>query len=102
MAAAVQAVALARGFDTPWPRFEASRLHAVGLAQGGRAVEGLAVIEPFREVVEREGNAEQRGRFWADYAYVLNAARRLRDTARRWRARSTTRRHWAIWPSWPR
>jgi len=81
VAAAVQAGALARGFDNPWPRFEAARLHAVGLAQGGRAVEGLAVIEPFREIVEREGNAEQKGRFWADYAYVLNTARRLRDTA---------------------
>ncbi len=81
VAAAVQAGALARGFDSPWPRFEAARLHAVGLAQGGRAVEGLAVIEPFREIVERDGNAEQKGRFWADYAYVLNTARRLRDTA---------------------
>jgi tetratricopeptide (TPR) repeat protein len=81
VAAAVQAGALARGFDTPWPGFEAARLHAVGLAQGGRAVEGLAVIEPFRETVERDGNAEQKGRFWADYAYVLNTARRLRDAA---------------------
>ncbi len=81
VAAAVQAGALARSFDSPWPRFEAARLHAVGLAQGGRAVEGLAVIEPFRDIVEGEGNAEQKGRFWADYAYVLNTARRLRDTA---------------------
>ena len=81
VAAAVQAGALARGFDTPWPRFEAARLHAVGLAQGGRAVEGLAIIEPFRGIVESDGSAEQKGRFWADYAYVLNTARRLRDTA---------------------
>lgn len=81
VAAAVQAGELAQRFDSPWPRFEAARLHAVGLAQGGRAIEGLAVIEPFREPVEREGDAEQKGRFWADYAYVLNTARRLRDTA---------------------
>ena len=81
VAAAVQAGELARQSDSPWPRFEAERLHAVGLAQGGRAIEGLSVIEPFRELVEREGNAEQKGRFWADYAYVLNTARRLRDTA---------------------
>ncbi|HEX7441320.1 MAG TPA: BTAD domain-containing putative transcriptional regulator [Caldimonas sp.] len=81
VAAAVEAGALARCFESPWPRFEAARLHAVGLAQGGRAIEGLAVIEPFRELVEREGSAEQKGRFWADYAYVLNTARRLRDTA---------------------
>ena len=80
VAAAIQAGELAQQFASPWPRFEAERLHAVGLAQGGHAVEGLAVIEPFREQVEREGNAEQKGRFWADYAYVLNAARRLRDT----------------------
>ena len=38
-------------------------------------------IEPFRVRVEAEGTPEQRGRFWADYAYVLNGARRLRDTA---------------------
>ncbi|HKX41703.1 MAG TPA: AAA family ATPase, partial [Burkholderiaceae bacterium] len=81
VAAAIQAGELAQHFDSPWPRFEAERLRAVGLAQGGRAMEGLSVIEPFREQVERDGDAEQKGRFWADYAYVLNAARRLRDTA---------------------
>ena len=81
IAAALQAAELARDFASPWPGFEAARLHAVGLAQAGRAKEGLAVIEPYRALVEREAPAEQRGRFWADYAYVLNAARRLRDTA---------------------
>jgi len=81
IAAAVQAAELARSFDSPWPGFEAARLHAVGLAQAGRAVEALAVIEPYRARVERDATAEQRGRFWADYAYVLNTARRLRDTA---------------------
>jgi DNA-binding SARP family transcriptional activator len=81
VAAAVQAGELARRLDSPWPRFEAARLHAVGLAQGGHATRGLAVIEPFREYVEREGSIEHKGRFWSDYAYVLNIARRLRDTA---------------------
>ncbi len=81
IAAALEAVALARSFASPWPGFEAARLHAVGLAQAGRTAEALAVIEPYRALVEREAPAEQRGRFWADYAYVLNAARRLRDTA---------------------
>ena len=81
VAAATQAVDIARRLASPWPHFEAARLHALGLAQAGRAVEGLAEIEPLRELVERDGNAEQRGRFWADYAYVLNSARRLRDTA---------------------
>jgi DNA-binding SARP family transcriptional activator/tetratricopeptide (TPR) repeat protein len=81
IAAALEAGRLARKFESPWPWFEAERLHAVGLAQSGRAVEGLAVIEPFRERVEQDGTAEHKGRFWADYAYVLNAARRLRDTA---------------------
>ena len=81
IAAAVQVEALARGFDTPWPGFDAARLHAVGLAQSGRAVEALAVIEPCRALVERDATPEQRGRFWADYAYVLNVARRLRETA---------------------
>ncbi len=81
VAAAVHASELARNFDSPWPRFEAARLHAVGLAQGSRATEALAVIEPFQEVVEREGSMEHKAHFWSDYAYVLNAARRLRPTA---------------------
>jgi len=81
IAAAVEAAALARPFDSPWPAFAAARLHAVGLAQSGRATEGLAIIEPYRALIEREGSAEQRGGFWADYAYVLNVLRRLRETA---------------------
>lgn len=80
VAAAVQAGELARRLDNPWPGFEAARLHAVGLAQGGHATEALAVIEPFREQVEREGSIEHKAHFWSDYAYVLNIARRLRDT----------------------
>ena len=79
--AAVEAGTLARAFDSPWPAFAAARLHAVGLAQSGRATEGLAIIEPYRAMIEREGTAEQRGGFWADYAYVLNVMRRLRETA---------------------
>lgn len=81
LAAAREAYALAARLDSPWPKFEAARLLAVGLAQADRATEGLGVIEPFRECVERDGSLEQRGRFWADYAYVLNSARRLRETA---------------------
>ncbi len=81
VAAAGTASALAQHFESPWPRFEAARLQASGLAMGGRAVEALAIIEPFRELVERQGSAEHKGRFWADYAYVLNGARRLRDCA---------------------
>jgi hypothetical protein len=37
IAAALQAAELARDFASPWPGFEAARLHAVGLAQAGRA-----------------------------------------------------------------
>jgi tetratricopeptide (TPR) repeat protein len=81
IAAAVEAGALARAFESPWPAFAAARLHAVGLAQSGRATEGLGIIEPCRALIEREGSAEQRGGFWADYAYVLNVLRRLRETA---------------------
>ena len=81
IAAALQAAELARDFASPWPGFAAARLHAVGLAQAGRAKEALAVIEPYRGLIDKDdAPAEQRGRFWADYAYVLNAARRLRDT----------------------
>lgn len=81
IAAALEAGELARHFASPWPAFAAARLHAVGLAQSGRAAEGLAIIEPHRALIEREGTLEQRGGFWADYAYVLNTLRRLRDTA---------------------
>lgn len=81
MAAAVQAQALTLSLPSPWPRFQAERLHAVGLALAGRADEALALIEPWREPVQADGDPEHRGRFWADYAYVLNTARRLRDTA---------------------
>src|SRR5207245_2104087 len=73
------AAARAQHDDALW--FEAERLHAVGLAQSGRPVEALAVIEPLRERIEADAAPEQKGRFWADYAYVLNTARRLRDTA---------------------
>ncbi|MGE5338755.1 MAG: hypothetical protein ACM3PU_13060, partial [Gemmatimonadota bacterium] len=81
IAAAREAHEMARGFDSPWPQFEAARLLAIGLSQQERAGEALQLIEPFREVVEREGTREQRGKFWADYAYALNSARRLRATA---------------------
>ena len=81
IAAAVQAAELTRQSDSPWPGFQAARLHAVGLAQAGRSAEALAIIEPYRAQVEAGASAEQRGRFWADYAYVLNGARRLRDTS---------------------
>lgn len=79
--AAVQASALARTLASPTLALEAACLHAVGLAQAGRAVEALAVIEPCRGHAERESSPRLRGRFWADYAYALNAVRRLRDTA---------------------
>jgi DNA-binding SARP family transcriptional activator len=78
--AASRALELTRESPSPWPRFQAARLYAVGLAQAGRTAEALAVIEPYRSLIEAEGTPEQRGNFWADYAYVLNAVRRLRDT----------------------
>lgn len=81
IASATQAADLARRLALPAMAMEAACLQAVGLAQAGRAHEGLAIIEPHREWVEREGTPQQRGRFWADYAYALNAVRRLRDTA---------------------
>jgi tetratricopeptide (TPR) repeat protein len=81
IASAREAFALSERLDSPWPRFEAARLWAVGLAQADRSDEALAVIEPFEAFVEAQGTREQRGRFWADYAYVLNSARKLRRTA---------------------
>lgn len=64
-----------------WPRFDAARLLAVALAQMGLATEALATIEPFRDLVIREGDLDQRHNFWSDYAYALKAAQRTRDTA---------------------
>jgi DNA-binding SARP family transcriptional activator len=81
IAATVEAAALARRLGDDERRREAERLQAVGLAQSGRPVEGLAIIEPLRAAIEAASDAEAKGRFWADYAYVLNTARRLRATA---------------------
>jgi DNA-binding SARP family transcriptional activator len=79
--AAREAYELADGLESPWPRFEAARLLAVGLAQSERATEALALIEPFRELIESEGKPERRAKFWSDYSYALNSARQLRKTA---------------------
>ena len=81
IAAAREAYELAQQLDSPWPKFEAARLLAVGLSQSERGHEALPLIEPFRELIEREGRTEQRMKFWSDYAYVLNSTRRLRRTA---------------------
>jgi DNA-binding SARP family transcriptional activator len=81
LASARAAYELAANLDSPWPRFEAARLLAVALAQSeDQAAEALPLIEPFRELVEREGSLEQRCKFWADYAYALNSCRRLGAT----------------------
>ncbi|MEO7008071.1 MAG: AAA family ATPase, partial [Caldimonas sp.] len=79
--AARAALEIATRLGALWPRFEAARLLAVALAQAFRAQEALQVIEPFRDIVEAEGDAEQRHHFWSDYAYVLKSAQRLHDTA---------------------
>jgi DNA-binding SARP family transcriptional activator len=78
---AQEALALASATTDPWARFEASRLLAVGLAQQGHADEAEALMAPFEAEVIASGTAEQRGHYWADLAYVLNSARRLRRTA---------------------
>jgi tetratricopeptide (TPR) repeat protein len=80
VASARDALALADRIADPSMRFEASRLLAVGLAQQGRADEAEAVLTAFEPQVA-QGSAEQRGHYWADLAYVLNSARRLRRTA---------------------
>lgn len=64
-----------------WLRFSAARLFGVALAQTGRAAEARQAIEPFREPVMADGTDEQRGGFWADYAYVLRAGLHMRETA---------------------
>jgi len=81
VACARDALALADRLGLPWLRFEAARLLAVGLSQQGAFDAAEAVLAPFEAMVEAEGSAEQRGHYWADLAYVLNSARRLRRTA---------------------
>ncbi|MEP7138724.1 MAG: AAA family ATPase [Caldimonas sp.] len=80
-AAARSAFDAATRLGAQWPRFEAARLLAVALAQSGRSKEALETIESFRDLVLAQGSAEQRHRFWADYAYALKAAQRAHDTA---------------------
>lgn len=80
VAAAREALALAPAAPLA-TRFEASRLLAVGLAQQGRPDEAEAVLAPFEAPIGAHGSVEQRGHYWADLAYVLNSARRLRRTA---------------------
>ncbi|HEU5296234.1 MAG TPA: AAA family ATPase, partial [Burkholderiaceae bacterium] len=80
IAAATEAAALVANDAAPLAGFEPARLIAVGYTLAGRTQEALEVIEPYRADIEQFGDAEQRGRFWADYAYVLNGLRRLRDT----------------------
>lgn len=79
--AARTALDVATQLQEQWPRFEAARLLAVALAQSGRADEALQAIEPFRELVLSQGDADRRHRFWSDYAYALKAAQRTHDTA---------------------
>ena len=81
VASAREALSLADSVGSPWQRFEAARLLAVGLAQQGRTDEAAAVLAPFEASVVAEGSVEQRGHYWSDMAYVLNSARRLRRTA---------------------
>jgi DNA-binding SARP family transcriptional activator len=81
VASAREALTLADGIGSPWQRFDAARLLAVGLAQQGRTEEAEAVLTPFEASVVAEGSVEQRGHYWSDIAYVLNSARRLRRTA---------------------
>ena len=81
VASARQAVTLADALGSPWPRFEAARLLAVGLAQQGKTDEAEAELLPFEALVAADGSLEQRGHYWSDLAYVLNSARRLRRTA---------------------
>lgn len=79
---ALAAATLARRLGAVAVEFEASCLQGVALAQAGRPAEGIAVIETWLAWVDREATPQQRGRFWSDYAYALNAARRLRETGR--------------------
>src|SRR5262249_51744511 len=58
------AIDLARELGAPWREFDAALLLAIGLAQAQRAGEGVAVLEPFRALVEREGDRAQRYKFW--------------------------------------
>jgi tetratricopeptide (TPR) repeat protein len=74
IATAREAIELARKLDARWPEYDAAMLLAIGLAQAQRAGEGVEVLEPFRALVEREGDIGQRYKFWSNLAYVLQVA----------------------------
>ena len=81
VATAREALALADRLGQSWTQFEASRLLAIGLSQQGNPDAAETVLSPFEAQVVLQGTVEQRGHYWADLAYVLNSARRLRRTA---------------------
>jgi tetratricopeptide (TPR) repeat protein len=71
-----EAIDLARTLDAPWRAYDAALLLAIGLAQAQRATEGVAVLEPFRQLVESDGDPPRRYKFWSNLAYVLQVANR--------------------------
>lgn len=69
-----EAIGLARKLDAPWRAYDAALLLAIGLAQAQRATEGVAVLEPFRQLVDSDGDRPRRYKFWSNLAYVLQVA----------------------------
>lgn len=99
LALAPQAVEAARALgrrDLEW-RFAIAWSGALGDAR--RTAEGVAVLEPYREAIERDGDAEQRWTFWEAYALALDYDNRLRDAARGWQACQALARE-AARPDW--
>jgi tetratricopeptide (TPR) repeat protein len=76
VAAAREALELARGLGARWHEYDAARLLAIGLSQAQRAAEAADLLEPYRGLVAREGDREKRYQYWSDMAYVLQGANR--------------------------
>jgi DNA-binding SARP family transcriptional activator len=74
IATARESILLARELAARWREYDASLLLAIGLAQAQRAAEGVEILEPFRLLVESEGDRAQRYKFWSNLAYVLQVA----------------------------
>lgn len=83
---APQAVAAARALG----RADLERRFAIAwsgaLGDARRTAEGVAVLEPYRERIEREAGPEARWEYWEAWALALDYDNRLRDAAQGWRS----------------
>jgi hypothetical protein len=75
--AATEARSLATELGDPKRERRAARYVAVALAQGQRADEAVALLEPYEAGLSDDIADDDVYQYWSDFAYVLHSARRL-------------------------